>query len=153
MRGDRMVIIVLMACVASCVRAHGVCRTMVECLSRLWHILESDDVFGYVKHVCVHVLVSFGLSQVVVKSSTFGRRRWRMSCARCSRPKQNGSHVKQRYATGEARVARSAIHMWQQLVVNERVWSCGMLHERLSRENVRTCARRLLAWALRRRRL
>jgi hypothetical protein len=45
-RGDRMAIIVLMACVASCVRVHGVCRAMVECLSHLWRVLESDGVRG-----------------------------------------------------------------------------------------------------------
>jgi hypothetical protein len=44
--GDRMAIVVLMTCVASCVRVHGVCRAMVECLSHLWRVLESDGVRG-----------------------------------------------------------------------------------------------------------
>jgi hypothetical protein len=41
-----MVIVVLMVCIVSCVRVHGVCRTMVECLSHLCRILESDGVRG-----------------------------------------------------------------------------------------------------------
>jgi hypothetical protein len=76
-----MAIEVVIACVASCVCVHGVCHAMVECLSHLWGVSESNDVHGCVKHVCVHVLVSFGLSQVVFKSSMFGRQRRRMPCS------------------------------------------------------------------------
>jgi hypothetical protein len=82
---------------------------------------------------------------MVAKSSTFGDEGMTDDAVR-TRLVIRAERVRQRHATGEARVARSASHRWQQLVGNKRAWSYSMVDERLGQENVCTCARRLKEW-------
>jgi hypothetical protein len=60
---------------------------------------------------------------MVAKSSTFGDEGMTDDAVR-TRLVIRAERVRQRHATGEARVARSASHRWQQLVGNKRPGEC-----------------------------